>query len=105
MDSTMVEKIKSNPKYQQLVTTRSSFAWKLAIVMLVIYYTFIMIIAFSPSTLGTPLGAGVTTIGIPVGIIIIVVAFALTGIYTSRANKEFDALIKDIKEDVRKEQE
>lgn len=105
MDKIMIEKVKNNPKYQELINSRSSFAWKLAIVMLLIYYAFIMIIAFSPSTLGTPLGDGVTTVGIPVGIVIILIAFVLTGIYSSRANKKFDSLIKEIKEDMRKEQE
>lgn len=105
MDKTMVEKIKSNPKYIQLVSTRSKFAWKLAIIMLVIYYTFIMIIAFSPSILGTPIGEGITTLGIPVGIVIILIAFLLTGIYTKRANKDFDNLISEIKMDIRKDDE
>lgn len=105
MDQIMIEKIKSNPNYQKLVSSRSSFAWKLSIVMLLIYYTFIMIIAFSPSILGTPIGEGVTTIGIPVGIVIILVAFVLTGIYSAKANKKFDSLIREIKEDIRKDQE
>ena len=104
MDSTIVEKIKSNPTYQELVATRSAFAWKLSIIMLVIYYAFILTIAFSPATLGASLG-GVTTIGIPVGIVIIIVAFSLTGIYTKRANSEFDQMIKKVKDDIKKEQE
>jgi hypothetical protein len=40
----------------------------------------------------------VTTIGIPVGILIIVAAFVLTGIYVRRANAEFDALNQQIVE-------
>ena len=33
MTQEMVEHIKNNPKYQELVKTRSAFAWKLSIVM------------------------------------------------------------------------
>lgn len=95
----LVEQIKSNPKFQELTKKRSSFAWKLAIAMLIIYYTFIMIIAFAPEIFATPI-AQTTTLGIPVGLFVIIIAFVLTGIYVKRANTEFDALSKSIKEDV-----
>lgn len=101
MTAEMAKKIKSNPKFAELTEKRSGFAWKLAIVMLAVYYAFIMTIAFSPATLGAKIGAGVTTVGIPVGIIIIIIAFALTGIYVKRANTEFDELTAQIKEDAR----
>ncbi|MBD3841996.1 MAG: DUF485 domain-containing protein [Campylobacterales bacterium] len=100
MDKATVEKIKSNPNYQKLVSERSSFAWKLTITMLVVYYAFILFIAFSPETLGTKIGDGMTTLGIPVGIAIIVFAFVMTGVYVKRANSEFDDLLKKVKEDV-----
>ena len=91
------ERIQNNPKFTLLVQKRSRFAWALSITMLLIYYTFILLIAFSPETLGTPLSEGsVTTVGIPVGIAIIVVAFVLTGLYVRRANKEFDKLNSEI---------
>ena len=68
--------------------------------MLAIYYGFILIIAFAPSVLGTPIAPGaVTTIGIPIGVLIIVAAFVLTGIYVRRANSEFDALNRQIIEE------
>jgi uncharacterized membrane protein (DUF485 family) len=95
------ERIHKNPKFTQLVKKRSRFAWTLSITILLIYYTFILLIAFSPETLGTPLfEGGVTTIGIPVGIAIIVAAFVLTGLYVRRANKEFDKLNSEIVREV-----
>lgn len=104
MREELVQKIKSDPKFHELVQKRSAFAWKLAIVMLVIYYAFILTIAFSPETLGTPIGDGVMTIGIPIGIAIILIAFLLTGIYVKRANSEFDELTKKIKAEARIEE-
>jgi len=99
MDNQLVERIKSDPNFQTLVTERSKFAWKLTIAMLVVYFSFILTIAFSPSTLGTPLGSDtVTTVGIPVGIVIIIFSFVLTGIYVKRANTEFDDLTQKIKD-------
>ncbi|MCY1240559.1 Inner membrane protein YjcH [compost metagenome] len=67
--------------------------------MLAIYFGFILLLAFSPATLGTPLGAGVMTLGIPVGVAVIVSAVLLTGIYVYRANRDLDPL----NERVRKE--
>ena len=104
MDKNMVEKIKKNPAYQELVRKRSSFAWKMTIIMLIVYYAFILTIAFSPETLGISMG-GVTTIGIPIGMLIILFSFIMAGIYTRRANGEFDDLTKKVKEDLRGELE
>ena len=102
MDTRIARNITTNPKYVELVKRRSSFAWQLAIAMLVIYYAFIVIIAFAPSVLGIPIANGwVMTIGIPVGILIIVSAFVLTGIYVQRANTEFDELNRQILEEAR----
>jgi len=102
MNKELVEKIKANPDYQELVKRRSGFALKLTITMLVVYFTFILTIAFNPALLGTPISAdSVTTIGIPIGVAVIIFAFILTGIYTKRANSEFDDLTNKIKNAVK----
>ena len=100
MTKEQVEQVKNNPKYQKLVSERSKFAWTLSIIMLVVYYAFIMTIAFNPAALGAKIGAGVMTIGIPVGIAIIFIAFILAGVYVKRANGEFDQLTKEIREEL-----
>jgi uncharacterized membrane protein (DUF485 family) len=90
-------KIIRNPKYAELVRKRSGFAWALSALVLAIYYGFIAIIAFAPKFLGTPLSeGGVTTIGLPIGVGVILSAIALTGIYVYRANGEFDRLTKEL---------
>ena len=101
MTKEQVEQVKNNPKYQELVSKRSKFAWTLSITMLVIYYAFIMIIAFEPALLGVKTGSGVMTVGIPVGIAIIFISFILAGIYVRRANGEFDALTREVREELR----
>ena len=101
MDAKSIERVKNNPKYKELVSKRSFFGTILAILMLVIYYSFIMVIAFYPEKLGAPIGSGVMTVGIPVGIGIIFSAFILTGVYVKRANSEFDELTQAIKDDLR----
>jgi uncharacterized membrane protein (DUF485 family) len=99
MDEKVMDEIENSENYKKLVKERSRFAWKLAGVMLFVYYAFILTIAFSPKTLGASLG-GVMTVGIPVGIFIILFAFLLTGVYTWRANSEFDSLTEKIKEEL-----
>ncbi|MFT7859418.1 MAG: DUF485 domain-containing protein [Sulfurimonas sp.] len=102
MEKDLIEKIKADSNYQELVKKRTSFAILLTIVMLVVYFAFILTIAFDPSLLAQPLSdESVTTIGIPIGITVIVIAFILTGIYTFRANGEFDELARKIKNNVR----
>lgn len=104
MNKELVAKIKANPDYQELVSKRTSFSIKLSVAMLVVYFTFILTIAFNPSVLGTPISSdSVTTIGIPIGIAIIVFAFVLTGIYTKRANGEFDELSNKIKQAIKED--
>lgn len=98
MKQELVDRIKNDPDFLKLVSERSRFAWILTIIMLVIYFGFVLIIAFDPSFLGTPLFEGsVTTIGIPIGVGVILSAFILTGLYVRRANGEFDELTRRIK--------
>jgi uncharacterized membrane protein (DUF485 family) len=87
-----VLRIRREPLFRELVNKRTRFAWALSAAMLVIYFGFILVIAFAPKVLGTPIGGGVMTVGIPVGLFVIVSAFVLTGIYVYRANSEFDPI-------------
>ena len=96
-------KISSNPKYHELVSKRTAFGWTLAIVMLIVYFGFIGIIAGGGEMFAQPLGEGLTTtVGMPVGVAVIVIAIVLTGIYVRRANSEFDDLNRQIIEEAHK---
>lgn len=102
MNEDVLRKVQSNPKFMELVHKKTSLGWTLSILMLTIYYGFILLLAFSPATLGKPLSPnGVMTLGIPVGIAIIISAFALTGIYVRKANSEFDQLNQEIVEEAK----
>jgi len=97
--SSSVTKIEHNPNYQELVRRRSSLVWMLSLIMLVVYFGFILLVAYAPKFLGIRIGTGVTTIGIPIGLAVILLAFVLTGIYVRRANSSYDVLIRKIVED------
>jgi uncharacterized membrane protein (DUF485 family) len=96
MSADLYEQVKQNPKFQELVKQRSRWVWSLAAIIIVMYFTFILLIAFSPASLAQPIAGSVITIGIPVGIFIIVAAFVLTGIYVHKANKDFDQINQQI---------
>jgi uncharacterized membrane protein (DUF485 family) len=99
----VTERIRSNPKYRELRSKRNSFGWALTLAMLAVYYGYIALIAFNKPFLSQPLGSGVTTIGVPIGMGVIVFTILITGVYVRRANKEFDALTRAIlEEEVRK---
>ncbi|WP_173981126.1 DUF485 domain-containing protein [Magnetospirillum sp. UT-4] len=89
----------NNPKFHELVRKRTVFAWTLSAVMLAIYFGFILLIAYGKSFLGQSLSGGVTTIGFPIGVGVILSAIVLTGIYVRRANGEFDELNRQIIEE------
>lgn len=98
MEASSHEKTRQNPNYQELVRRRSSLGWTLSLIMLVIYFGYILLVAFAPKFLGIRLGTGVMTIGIPIGLFVIVSAFVLTGIYVRKANAKYDVLIRRIVE-------
>jgi uncharacterized membrane protein (DUF485 family) len=95
MDDAVVKRIENDPNYIKLVTERNSFAWMLSIIMLVIYYGFIALVAFAPTVIAVKL-FGSITVGLVLGLAIILAAIVLTGVYVLRANAEFDDLTKAI---------
>ena len=98
----VVNKIQSHPKYLELRKKRNLFGWGLTLLMMVVYYGYIALIAFDKKFLAQPIGAGVTSLGIPIGMGIIVFTILITAIYVRRANSEFDALTTAILKDVSK---
>lgn len=96
------QQVENNPRFHELVQKRQAFALLLSVIMLVLYIGFILLIAFAPAWLGTPLHAGTNvTRGIPIGVGLIVMSFVLTGVYVWRANGEFDRLTKQILSEVK----
>ena len=94
---TVQARIRQNPKFAELVSKRTRLAIVLSIMVLVPYYTFMMITAFNPALLAQPISDGsIITIGWPVGAAIIIGSWLTTAVYVRRANGEFDKLNKEI---------
>ena len=92
-------RVKANPKYADLVSRRNTYGWIMTALMMIAYFGYILLIAFNKQFLAQKMGAGVTSIGIPMGLGVILFTIAITWIYVRRANTEFD----DLKDEVIKE--
>ena len=95
MDDDAAMRIQKSPAFAELVDKRKTFAWTLTILMLAIYFGFIALVAFAPSMIGVSIGGSIT-LGLALGIAVILSAILLTGIYVWRANGEFDAMTRAI---------
>lgn len=97
MSTEIYRRILSHPRYAELVRRRKRLAWLLAGSTLGVFFSFVLIVAFKPSILATPVSStGVTTIAIPLGVAMIVFFWVATGIYVRRASRDFDGLSDQI---------
>lgn len=97
MSSEVYERIRRNPKFDELVKKRSNFAWMLTAIVLGLYFIFIMIVAFNPMLLAAPIWeGGKASIAWPIGAGLILLFWLMTGLYIRRANGEFDDINSEI---------
>ena len=96
MDDTLVAKVTAHPKYQELKAKRTALGWWLTLAGMLAYYGFILLVAFDKPLLAQKIGGGVTTLGMPIGVAVIVFTIIITWIYIRRANSEFDSLTEQI---------
>jgi uncharacterized membrane protein (DUF485 family) len=79
----------------------SAARWRTAIVltiaMMVVYFGFILLVAFNKSLLGTLVTRGLS-LGMLMGVLVILVAWALTWVYIRWANTHYDASLANLRE-------
>lgn len=91
-----MSRIEASAEFVELTRQRNAFSTVLTLVVLALYFGFIGLVAFNKPLLAKPLGTGPMSIGIPIGIGLIVATVALTGLYVWRANAKFDPLVETI---------
>jgi len=84
--------LRQHPDFIQLVRRKQRLTWSLTTCMLVIYFGFVLIMAFAPQVLAQPLAGGVTSLGIPAVVAVIMLSFLLTAIYVQQTNSVLDPL-------------
>ena len=94
---TLQEKIRANPKFAELVGKRTRFAILLSLVVLVPYYSFMLLVSLQPQIFAAKISEGsVITIGWPIAALIVIGGWLLTGVYVNRANGEFDRITAEV---------
>jgi uncharacterized membrane protein (DUF485 family) len=96
MDDALALRIRNHPAYQKLKARRTSLGWWLTLAGMLSYYGFILLVAFNKPLLSQKIGNGVTTLGMPIGVAVIVFTIIITWVYIRRANSEFDTLTEQV---------
>lgn len=101
MSTDTIGRIAAHPLFHRLVSQREGLALRLSALVLGAYYAFMLLVAFAPDTLAKPITEGsMLSWGWPIGAVIIIGSWLLTGVYVWRANGEFDALSQQIVREV-----
>lgn len=96
-------KIRANPKFAEMVGKRTRLAILLSLIVLVPYYTFMLLTSLKPQLFTATISeTSVITIGWPIAALIVIGGWLMTGVYISKANGEFDELNKQILDEARK---
>ena len=99
MSKKELKKILQDTEFQHLVKTVTKTSLIFTATIMIIYYFFILLLAYGKEFLAQPISKGsATTIGIPIGIGVIVAAWILTGLYVFWANKNYDPMVKKLRE-------
>jgi uncharacterized membrane protein (DUF485 family) len=88
-----------SPEFKRMVVKRWTFSVVLTIALFVIYYGYIVLIAVNKPFMAQKIGE-VTTLGIPLGIAVILLSWLLTAIYVIWANTVHDPEVRHLKGNV-----
>ncbi len=88
--------------FKQFVSFRNKILLILSVVILCAYYIFILGVGLFPDVLGYRLGPSSITLGIILGVFLIVLCIVATGLYTFLANTYFDKEQQEILDSLQK---
>jgi uncharacterized membrane protein (DUF485 family) len=86
-------------EFKRLVSRRWAVSIVLTLALFLMYYGYILLIAWNKPLLARKLGEA-TTLGIPAGVGVIIVSWILTAIYVVWANRRYDVEVRRLKEQV-----
>lgn len=90
-----VSQIVQDPEFQGLARRKNSLSILLSLLIFGVYFGFIGLLAYAPDVLSTRVGSA--TLGIPLGIGVIIFAWILTGIYVRWANGAYDTMVERVR--------
>ncbi len=92
----------NSPEFKDLVAKKGTVSAVLSVIMLSAYYGFVLVLAFNKALLSQGLGDGMS-VGILVGLVVILLAWSLTGVYVFWANDKYDSAVNAIRADLRRD--
>ncbi len=95
----MKKEILNSSEFKSIVRGKNAISIILTILELAIYFGFILLIAYNKEFLSQKI-YGPVTVGIPIGIGVIVLSWVLTGIYVLWSNKVYDEKVSRMKEKI-----
>jgi uncharacterized membrane protein (DUF485 family) len=95
----VIAAIAADPRYERLVRERGRLGWILSALIFFTFVAYLALIAFDKAALAAPIGNGVTSVGIPVGLGLILLTILVTALYVRRANGSYDTRLTEILKD------
>jgi len=89
-------KAETRAALEALAAKRSRIALVLTAATMLIYFGFILLVAFDKPLLGQLITPGLS-VGIALGALVILASWALTGLYARWANQHYDAAVIEIR--------
>ncbi len=87
---------------RRVVAQRWRLAGVLTIAMMIVYFGFILLVAFAKPTMGTLVAPGLS-FGILLGAAVIAFAWVITGVYVRWANRVYDPAVATMRTSMKRE--
>jgi uncharacterized membrane protein (DUF485 family) len=81
----------ASTEFRRLVFRRWVVSSVLTAALFVIYYGYVLLVAINKPLMARRIGTGVMTLGIPLGVAVILLSWVLTAVYVVWANRTHDA--------------
>ena len=89
-------RIAADPRYAALVRDRQRFSWTLTAITVIVYSSFISLIAFDKPLMAQPVGGGTVSLAVILGVAMLIGTVAICAIYVRRANGSYDARLAEL---------
>ncbi|MBP6562080.1 MAG: DUF485 domain-containing protein [Neisseriaceae bacterium] len=103
--NTIDRRVMAHPEFQAMAREKSMLGWSLTAIMVAIYAIYILYIGASPATFAQTVGNSTVTVGIYAGLLVILFAIGITGLYVQRANGVYEEITQKVVKEVHEEAE
>lgn len=100
--SDQAQALLQQPRFRSLIARQRQVSLLMTATMLLLYFGFILLIAFRKDLLAQPV-AGHLTLGLPLGLGLILATVLLTGIYVRWANRAYDPAVEALRRELQAE--